>query len=89
MRYHKDAFVSIIKKSDYRYAMMDDIVNTRLSIIKRAHVHKNNEIYFECWLEGKPGVGLYYDHNWSKQNEFEICYVDFRKKLEQIRTIYR
>ena len=33
------------------------------------------------------GVGLCYDHNWSKHDEFEICYFDFRDVWKQIRTI--
>ncbi len=87
MRYHKNSFVSIIKKDDYRYAMLDRIINRRRLIINETHVNNDKEFYFECYFDTLWGVGLCYDHNWSKHDEFEICYFDFRGVWKQIRTI--
>jgi hypothetical protein len=86
MRYYKNQFISIIKKDDYRYAMLDRIINRRRMVINETHVN-NKEFYFECYFDTLWGVGLCYDHNWSKHNKFEICYFDFRNEWKQIRTV--
>ena len=85
MRYHKNSFVSIIKKDDYRYAMLEKIMKHRRMIINETHIKNNKEFYFECHFDSLWGVGLCYDHNWSKDNRFEICYFDVRNIWKQIR----
>ena len=87
IKYKKGKYVNIFHKHDIRYDMLNQIINKKIEIMKRAEIH-GSSFYFEFGFETCRNVGLCYDYNFSFGNKFEICYYDLRNNgWIQIRTI--
>ena len=85
IKYRKGEYVNIIHKKDLRYDRIIPIINKKKEIMKDAEIY-GNQFYFAFAFDISPNIGLCYDYHFSYENEFEICYWDFRESVVQIRT---
>jgi hypothetical protein len=87
IKYRKGMYVNIIHKYDPRYNIIQSIINKKVEIIKGIQIENITRFYFEFVFDADYANGLCYDYNFSQDNQFEICYFDFRDyNMIQIRT---
>ena len=87
IKYRKGIYVNIIHKHDPRYNIIQKVINKKAEIMKGIQIENTTRFYFEFGFDTDRAVGLCYDYNFSRANQFEICYFDFRDYiLKQIRT---
>lgn len=87
IKYRKEEYVNIIHKHDPRYNIIQNIINKKVKIIKGIQIENTTRFYFEFSFDTDCALGLCYDYNFSRENQFEICYFDFRDyNFRQIRT---
>jgi hypothetical protein len=90
IKYKRGIYVNIIHKHDIRYKIIQQVMNKKMTIMKTIQILDNKtSFYFEFGfgLEKHEGFGLCFDYNFSCNNQFEICYFDFRDYgIKQIRT---
>ncbi len=87
IKYVKGEYINIIHKYDERYTLLEPLITNKSIIMSNAERGENNrDFYFEVDFS-IPGLGLVYDCGFLYGDEFEICYVDLRTSLIQIRTI--
>jgi len=89
IKYKSGKYIDIIYKYDFRYLVIQPIINKKLIIQEYTEIHDNNSFYFEFNfnnIEFNNFIGLVYDYN-SIQEKFEICYFNFSNNFQQIRTI--
>ncbi len=89
IKYRKGEYINIIHKNDPRYNIIRDVINKKIEIMKEIHIEYISRFYFEFGFDIHIGTGLCYDYNYSRPNQFEICYFDFRNGgIKQIRYYY-
>jgi hypothetical protein len=87
IKYRKGMYVNIIHKHDPRYNIIQKVINKKVEIMKGIQIENITRFYFEFGFDTDRAFGLCYDYNFSRPNQFEICYFDFRDySLKQIRT---
>ncbi len=87
IKYVKGEYINIIHKYDERYTLLEPLITSKIGIINNAERDIDRKaFYFEVDFS-IPGLGLVYDCGFLYGDEFEICYVDLRTSLIQIRTI--
>jgi hypothetical protein len=90
IRYKNGKYTNMIIQDDYRYKLIEPLIDKKIQILKNAEVYKdeNNEhqFYFEFGFDNCNQVGLCYDYNFTYKDKFEICYYDTRDGWDQIRT---
>ena len=87
IKYRKGIYVNIIHKHDPRYNIIQKVINKKAEIMKGIQIENTTRFYFEFSFDTDCAFGLCYDYNFSRANQFEICYFDFRDySLKQIRT---
>jgi hypothetical protein len=87
IKYRKGIYVNIIHKHDPRYNIIQKVINKKAEIMKGIQIENTTRFYFEFGFDTDCAFGLCYDYNFSRANQFEICYFDFRDySLKQIRT---
>jgi hypothetical protein len=87
IKYRKGMYVNIIHKHDSRYNIIQGVINKKAEIMKRVQIENITNFYFEFSFDTDCAFGLCYDYNFSRPNQFEICYFDFRDyNTRQIRT---
>jgi hypothetical protein len=75
------------RKLDPRYNIIQKIINKKIVIMERTQIENITNFYFEFSFDTDCAFGLCYDYNFSRPNQFEICYYDFRDyNTRQIRT---
>lgn len=85
IKYRKGEYINIIHKDDFRYDIIQPVINKKKKIMKKTEID-GSMFYFEFAFDICNSVGLCYDYNFSYNNQFEICYYDTRNGWEQIRT---
>jgi len=85
IKYRNGKYVNIIHKYDERYDMITPYIRKKIEIVKTIHVDSTS-FYFEFRFDACGNRGLCYDVGLNAPNRFEICYINFRNGLEQIRT---
>ncbi len=86
IKYRNGEYINILHKYDLRYDKIKKIINKKLHILKTIESSGGSSFYFEFGFDN-CNVGLAYDCNFSIENNFEICYYDFRNDgIKQIRT---
>lgn len=91
IKYKKGDYTNIISKNDERYSLLHSAIIKKIEIMKYTDIDGKN-FYFEFEFRGdsKYNMGLCYDYNWSRINQFEICFYKFdfdnTDNWKQIRT---
>lgn len=83
IKYKKGVYVNIISKNDDRYSIIHPIIIKKLEILKETDID-GKRFYFEFEFTNMTSMGLCYDYNWSYDDKFEICYFNFRNKIEEL-----
>ena len=87
IKYKKGKYVNIIHKNDSRYNIIQGVINKKIIIFKETLIENISNFYFAFGFNTIEGIGLCYDYNYSRPNQFEICYFDFRNGgIKQIRS---
>lgn len=94
IKYRKGQYINIIHQNDYRYNIINTIVQKKYNILKNVIVDKNkSDFYFEFRFEGIKNGGLSYaTGGWSgaaftKNENLEICFYIFKTlEIVQHRT---
>ena len=87
IKYKKGKYINIIHKHDFRYNIIEPLIEKKKEIIKDTCTH-GSRFYFEFSFDNQSDMGLCYDYNWSyNDNSFEICFYNFKNNdIQQIRT---
>jgi hypothetical protein len=92
IKYKNGIYTNIISKNDDRYKVLYSVIIKKLEIIK--HTDRDGaRFYFEFEFreDSKYNMGLCYDYNWSRDDQFEICFYKFdfdnTDNWKQIRTL--
>ncbi len=85
IKYKNGKYVNVIHKNDFRYNMINQIINKKIKILNTI-TESGNNFYFEFGFDIDERIGLCYDFGFNSANVFEICYYDLRNGLKQIRT---
>jgi len=86
IKYRRGKYINIIHKHDNRYNIIEEIIIKKKAIMTWASIN-GSEVYFEFSFDSQTHMGLCYDYNWSRDNQFEICFYNFKNNtIQQIRT---
>ena len=90
IKYRNGKYIDVIHKHDYRYSILQPLINKKMEIMKNTEIIARNSticFYFEIPFNVTSRTGLSYDYNFSHNGTFEICYYDMREGWIQIRTL--
>lgn len=90
IKYRNGKYIDVIYKYDFRYAILQPLINKKIEIMKNTEIIARNSnicFYFEVPFSITSRIGLCYDYNFSQNDTFEICYYDMREGWIQIRTL--
>ena len=86
IKYKNGKYINIIHKHDFRYNIIDLLVEKKKEIMKDTCT-LGSRFYFEFSFDNQSSMGLCYDYGWSYiDNTFEICFYNFKEGIQQIRT---
>ena len=76
IKYRLGAYIDIIHKYDFRYAMLKLVIEKKLQILSAATIHPDSRdvFYFEFNFDDMPEMGLCYDTGFSNPGRFCIYY---------------
>ena len=81
IEWRKGEFVNIISKNDARRSQVENIVISKINILKNKIVkNNNNEFYLDFQFKDKGLMGLCFDYRWSYPSKFEICFYNFNNE---------
>ena len=82
IKWIKGKFINIISKNDPRRSQVENIVISKINILKsKMEVNKvKNEFYFDYRFVDKGMMGLCFDYRWSYTKKFEICFYNFNNE---------
>jgi hypothetical protein len=87
IKYRKGEYINIIHKNDLRYNIIQNVIAKKIVILNETLIENISNFYFAFGFDTNEGIGLCYDYNYSRPEQFEICYFDFRNGgIKQIRT---
>lgn len=90
IKYRNGKYINCINVNDYRYNIIQPIINKKIYILKNIEFDNINKqgFYFEVNFNKGGNIGLVYDYNFSYTNVFEICYYNwnYNDNIIQIRT---
>lgn len=93
IKYRKNHFVNIIHLYDFRYTIIEPVIQYKQKIIDEMDIikicllykeetvykkYKKNHFYFEIEFVNLPGTCLSYDYYYFNDKNFEICFNDDR-----------
>ena len=87
IKYKKGKYINIIHKYDFRYNIIEPLIEKKKEIMKDTCTH-GSRFYFEFSFDNQSPMGLCYDYGWSyNDNSFEICFYNLKNNdIQQIRT---
>lgn len=77
IKYKQGNYINIIKKNDFRYNILKNIISEKLQIIENTKIHGSRfffDIRFKNIKNEFASIGLCYDYHWSYHNKYEICF---------------
>ena len=77
IKYKRGNYINIIKKNDFRYNIVENIISKKLQIIENTEIH-DTRFFFDIRFKNIKNefaiFGLCYDYHWSYHNKYEICF---------------
>ena len=83
IKYKKGNYINIIKKNDFRYNILNNIISKKLQIIRNTEI-RGSTVYFDVRFENiknrNQQMSICYDHYWpydrywSFNDKYDICF---------------
>jgi hypothetical protein len=77
IKYRTGKYINIIKKNDFRYNIVENIISKKLLIIKNTKID-GSRFFFDVRLKTIKNrflmIGICYDYHWHYHDKFEICF---------------
>ena len=91
IKYRNGKYINIIKKNDFRYNIVGDIISKKLLTIKNTKICESS-FFFDVKLKNIKNrfltIGICYDYHWHYHDRYEICFYHLEPSRDTFSRIY-
>lgn len=98
IKYEKGKYINIIHKYDYKYNIIEPIINNKIKVFKNVEIFSKNKFYFDINFDKYKYMGLIYDYSNYKyydetsdlsNNILKICFYNLKyNNIIQIKSYF-